>query len=175
VRVIIASSRLASWTCSWSVLMLGMSGALGGHVIDVAQCLIDQRGHVRIEEPVYDGAPVSIADDEPEVSEDSELMGDGWLFHPQLRAQLTDRAGADTETRQNSHAGGRRQCAHEPGDVLRGVERERVPDGGVDGLTHAGMFTCAYVHVNGHVSVWNCTKRRAVPYCLSFANGLPCQ
>jgi hypothetical protein len=45
----------------------GVPGALGGHVIDVAQGFVDERRHVRVEEPVDDGAPASIADDQSEV------------------------------------------------------------------------------------------------------------
>jgi hypothetical protein len=51
------------------VVVRGRSGfaTLGRHVVDVAQCFVNQRGDVRIEEPLDDGAPVSIADDEAKV------------------------------------------------------------------------------------------------------------
>jgi len=45
-------------------------------VIDVAQGLINERGHVRVEEAVDDGAPAAITDDESEVPQDAELVGD---------------------------------------------------------------------------------------------------
>jgi hypothetical protein len=47
---------------------------ISGDVVNVAKRFIEQRGNVRIEEPVHDIAPASIAHDESKVSQHPQLM-----------------------------------------------------------------------------------------------------
>jgi hypothetical protein len=91
---------------------------LCGDVIDVAQGLVDQRCHVGVEEPVYDGAAIAVTDDQSEISQDPQLMGHSGLFHLELRAELADRARPDAEPGQYADAGRRSEGTHEPSDVL---------------------------------------------------------
>jgi hypothetical protein len=60
--------------CLRSGLNSGVAAAISGDVVDVAKRLVEQRGNVRIEEPVHDIAPASIADDESKVSQHPQLM-----------------------------------------------------------------------------------------------------
>jgi hypothetical protein len=70
-------------------------------VLDVADGLVDQRGHVVVVQGVDDPAPVTLADDQPDVAQEAQLMGDGRLLHPHGGDQLGHRPGSFTERRQD--------------------------------------------------------------------------
>lgn len=120
----------------------------GSHMIYVTQCLIEQRRHMRVKEPVDHLAPTSISDHETKVSKDAQLMGNGRLLHLQFDAEVAHRTLTQTQPSQNSYPGCRRKRTHESSHFLGSCLRHGDRHVGVVGLTHVVMLTCAYLHGN---------------------------
>jgi hypothetical protein len=116
-------------------------------VIDVAECLVEQRGDMRVEQAVDHLAPSSSANDESKVSEYSQLVGDGGLLHLQLCAEVTNGAVPGAQAGQDSDPAGRRERTHQTSDVLGRLLGERTANSGVRGRSHAHMLACAYQDV----------------------------
>lgn len=100
-----------------------------------------------VEEPVDHLAPSSGANDETEVSQYSELVRDGRLFHLQLCAEITNRAFAGAQAGEYPDSARRRKRAHKTGDVLCRRLGEGTADRGVVRRSHVSMLTCTYIDV----------------------------
>jgi len=61
--------------------------------------LVQQGADMSVVQRVDHLAPVALADDETEVAQHPQLLGDGRLSHPDLARELSDRAGASTKAR----------------------------------------------------------------------------
>jgi hypothetical protein len=59
-------------------------------VFDVVDGLIEQVCDVGVEEGVNDASTSPVADDEPEVAEDAELMRHSGAFHSDSRGEVAD-------------------------------------------------------------------------------------
>lgn len=111
-----------------------------------------QRADVIVMEPIDRLPAVALPDDQAEVSQHSQLLGDSGLRHLQIASQLADRTRTYAETAENPHAAGRGERLHRLRDRSRGVRREEreVRFGSV---SHARIIACVSVHafVLGHV------------------------
>src|SRR5439155_6469 len=68
-------------------------GVAEAEVFDVEDGLVEQVGDVRVVQRVDDLAAAALADYEPEVSEDPQLVRDGRLLHVDGVGELANRAG----------------------------------------------------------------------------------
>ena len=64
-------------------------------------------------------APLAFADDKPEMPENSQLMRDSRLLHPDGHRQLAYRAGAVAKPREDADAARSRERLHRLGDLAR--------------------------------------------------------
>jgi hypothetical protein len=122
-------------------------------VINVTQRFVDQGGHVAVEEAIDDVTAVAIPDDQTEIPQHAQLMGDSRLLHLHCRTEVTDCAWLFSEASQYAHPAGGGEGAHEPGHLLCRRLAQWPIGPGVVGVTHVDMFTCTYVHVNAAESV----------------------
>ena len=108
-------------------------------VFDVVDGFLEQNGNVAVVEGVDDPAPLALADDEAEVAEDPELVGDGGLLHRHSCSQLVHRAGRLAEPCEDADPAGCRERVHRLSDLASG--------GGVDrgGLRMSALDTVSHV------------------------------
>ena len=75
---------------------------------------------------IDDLPPVSFSDDESEVPEHPQLLGDGRLLHLHLTRELADRARPGAQPAQDPNTARRRQGLHRLGDRARRVGRDKA-------------------------------------------------
>ena len=83
--------------------------------------LFEEDADVRVMERVENLAALTLADDEPEMAEHPQLMGDGRLLHPDRRREFPYRAGTLAETSEDAHTAWRRQRLHGLSNLARSV------------------------------------------------------
>lgn len=115
-------------------------------MVDVAQGLVKQTGHMGVVEVVDHLASVSRPDDEPEVAQDTQLVGDGRLLHVDGSGQLANRARAFAEPTEDADPARRGQRPHHPGDVDRALRRDRRAR--CDHMGRCHMHTSLHAHAN---------------------------
>lgn len=113
---------------------------MGAHataaVLDVGERLLQEIGDVRVVQGVEDVAPAALANDEPEMAQHPQLVGDRGLLHLQRVGQLTDAAGAVDQAREDLDPAARRERLHDLGDL--GGDRRRGGGGcGEMAATHS--------------------------------------
>jgi hypothetical protein len=69
-----------------------MSLTTSEEMVDMPKSLIEQGCDVGVEELVDHVTSTSVTDDETQISQYSQLVGDGRLFHLHLGAQIANRA-----------------------------------------------------------------------------------
>ena len=114
-------------------------------VLGVRDRLGQQQAHVVVVQRVDHLAPLTLADDEPQVTEHAQLLGDGRLPHADGLGELADRTRAGRQPAEDPHPAGRRQRLHRLRHRARGVGRDQreikfVP------MTHADLIVCTFVH-----------------------------
>jgi hypothetical protein len=83
-------------------------GCAGAEVLDVTQGFVEQRRHVRVVESVDHMASVAATQDESEVSQDPQLMGDGGLLHLHRDGEVPDGARTLAQASEDADATWRR-------------------------------------------------------------------
>ena len=93
-------------------------------VLDVVDGLVEQVGDVGVVERVDDGPSAAVADDEAEMAEDAELVGDGRLFHLDRVGELADGSRRFAEAAEDADTARRRERLHRLCDLAceSGVE-----------------------------------------------------
>lgn len=88
-------------------------------VLDATHGLIDQLRDVAVVQRVHDPSAVPLADDEPDVLEQPQLMRDRGLLQADRLHQLGHRVRTFAELGQDQDAAGRRESLHRVRDPLR--------------------------------------------------------
>ena len=89
-------------------------------VLDVVQRLVQEVGNVRVMERVYDTAAAPLANDEPQVAEQAQLVGDCRSLHTDGLGERVHRARSLAQASEDTNAARRRQCLHRLGNLLSG-------------------------------------------------------
>jgi len=100
-----------------------------------------------VEQAVDHLAPISVAGDQPEIPQYTELVRDRRLLHPYFGAELTHRALAGTQAVEYPDAAGGREGSHEPRHLFGRLLGQRTTDRRVVRLSHVHMLTCTYKYV----------------------------
>ena len=112
--------------------MLGVRDGLG-----------QQRADVVVVQRIDHLPAVALADDEAEVPEHPQLLGDRRLGHLELVGELADRARAGAEAAEDPHAARRRERLHR----LRDRARRPAERNARSGSTHD---SCMHYCMNNH-------------------------
>lgn len=81
-------------------------------MLDVRDRLVEELADVLVVQLVLDAAPVAPPDDEPEMTQDAQLMGHRRRLHPDVLGELGHRAGPDPQATEDSHAARGRERLH---------------------------------------------------------------
>jgi hypothetical protein len=117
--------RSLGWSGGVSVQPHGV-GETEAQVLGVRDGLGKERADVIIVQRIDDPSASTLAQDEPEVSQDAQLLGDRGLLHPDVLREDRDRACPGTETTEDAHPARNRQCLHRLRDhprIVFGQER----------------------------------------------------
>jgi hypothetical protein len=120
-------------------------------VLDVVDGLLEKHADVAVVEGVDDAAPFAFADDEAEVTEDPELVGDGGLFHRHRDSEFADGTGRLAQPCQDAHTAGCGECVHR----LRDLARSGRVNGCGLGVSPANPVTHGRI-VHEHVFMYSC-------------------
>ena len=82
----------------------------------MADGLAEELGDVVVVEVIDDPAPLPLAEDEPQVAEDSKLMGDGGGLHLDRGRELVDACRTVPQATEDAHPARRRERLHGIGD-----------------------------------------------------------
>jgi hypothetical protein len=128
-------------------------------VFDVVDGFFEQHGDVAVVECVDDASAGSLADDESEVAQDTELVGDGGLLHLDRLGEVGDRARAVAEVGKDADAARCGERLHRLRDLAGcfRVECSGLFVPAVDSVSHRlilheGVFIRA--------SIWSCLGLR---------------
>ena len=106
-------------------------------MLDVKDGLVEQFGDVGIVESVDDVLALALTDDEAEVAQLAQLVGDGRGLHADSLGELADRARAFLQPSEDLHATGGGEDLHALGDDPRGLRIDtRRPWFAGDSVTH---------------------------------------
>ncbi len=114
-------------------------------MLDVPQRLVEQPGHVWVEQGIGGVAAVPAAHHQPEIPQDAQLMRDRRLGHRNCVSQLADRSGALAKAAQDAHPARRRQRAHDPSHMIGRFRSDLRARGDLMPLTHR---LCSHVHAH---------------------------
>ena len=110
-------------------------------MLDVEDGFVEEHRDVGIVKGIDDLAPMAFSVDEPEVSEDSELVGDGRCLHLDGCRELVDGAGSVAEAGEDANAARCREGLHQLGDLRRARLIDfRSPRVSTDSVTHASTL-----------------------------------
>ena len=85
-------------------------------MLDVRDRLLEQVRHVVVVQVVNDAPPVAPADDEPQMTKHTQLMGDRRRLHSDSVSELVDTQSARAQATQNPHAARGRERLHRVSD-----------------------------------------------------------
>ena len=94
-------------------------------MLDVPHRLVDQVGDVGVMQGVDDRAAATRADDETEVAQQPQLMGDGGAFHLDSVGELVDAARSLTQPREYANATRCGERLHRVCDLASGGRIDR--------------------------------------------------
>ncbi len=100
-------------------------------MLDVGDRLVQQQTDVLIVQVVDHPAPVPEADDEAEMSQDSQLVGNRRSLHAHVGGQIGHGARTGTQPAENLYPAARRQRLHRLGDGGRSLAIQFISAEGV--------------------------------------------
>ena len=99
-------------------------GCVGVEVLGVCDGFREEHRDVVVVQRVDDLTAASVAGDETELAQDTELLGDGRLFHLEVASEFGDRARGGSEPREDPNAAWCCERLHRVGDDLGGCVAE---------------------------------------------------
>jgi hypothetical protein len=145
--VVSVRSFVLVFVCHGAAPLLGVLLVGGAEVFDVAQCLGEDGGYVRVVHVVDGAAPLPGTDDQSEIAQDSQLMGHRWLRHPDGLGQLRNRGRLLTKVRQDPDPARRGQRRHQPGHLLGLGQADGCRTVNAMRPRHAPILACAFMHI----------------------------
>jgi len=110
-------------------------------VLDVVQRLIEEVGDVRVVQRVDDLATSPLADNEPQVTEQTQLVRDRRRLHANRLGERVYRAGSLAQTTENPDAARRSKRLHRLGNLLGGSRVDgRRSRTSINAVGHPGMI-----------------------------------
>jgi len=122
-------------------------------VLDVVQRLIEEVGNVRVVQCVDDTSAASLADDEPQMAEQAQLVRDRRGLHADRLGESVHRARSLAQASEDADATWCRQRLHRLGDLLgRPRVHRRASRAPINAVGHSEMIAEALFSYSGEES-----------------------